>query len=178
MDYFNVVKETQDWISEFVIKLNICPFASPSFINGEIKYQVVDNTSDDFYQHFLRLILDLNKDNLFSNAFLILTEAIEFHEYLKLYHSSESLLKEAGADEQFQLASFHPAYLYDGLSFEDVANFRNRSPYPMIHILRVDEVENAILQHKDTLQIPVINSQKLRDLGEYEIKQLLNKIRR
>jgi hypothetical protein len=43
-----------------------------------------------------------------------------------------------------QLAPFHPQFVFEGSGTDDIDNYTNRSPYPMFHILREDEVSRAV----------------------------------
>lgn len=177
-DKNTVIQETKNWINKFVIALNICPFAGASFGQDKIKYEIVETQDEEqLFRTFLLQLNDLILYKEISNGFLILPDLESFDDYLEFYNGCEQLLKESETDLVFQLASFHPLYLYDGLNYKDPANFRNRSPFPMIHILRVDEVEDAIGQYGDTLKIPEINAKKLREMGEEEIDQILKTVK-
>jgi hypothetical protein len=68
-------------------------------------------------------------------------------------------------EKEFQLASFHPSYQFMGSSTDDVTNYTNKSPFPIIHILRSDSILKARLTYPDTLKIPQINIDKLKLLG-------------
>ena len=71
------------------------------------------------------------------------------------------MLEKQNKDGLFQLASFHPNYLFGDSPSDDVKHHTNRSPFPMIHILRVDEVKEAIEMHSDTDKIPDVNRETL-----------------
>lgn len=68
-------------------------------------------------------------------------------------------------EKEFQLASFHPRYQFQGSLTEDITNNTNKSPYPLIHILRSDSIQKVRLAYRDTLKIPVTNMEKLKFLG-------------
>ena len=42
-----------------------------------------------------------------------------------------------------QLATFHPQYQFSDAEEDDVENWTNRSPYPMFHLLRENEIEDG-----------------------------------
>ena len=79
---------------------------------------------------------------------------------------AEHLLQLQRKEHDYQLASFHPDYMFADSAYEDPANATNRSPYPMVHILRCADVEKAIDQYPDTLSIPQRNVELLRTLAE------------
>ena len=169
-----ILEESKAWIEKFIIRLNICPFAGPSFKQDRIEYQIVEKCeSVVIIESFLKLVSKMIASTEFSNSFLIIPEIGTFDHYLDLYYTCEDLLEESKTDQLIQLASFHPQYQYDGLENSDIANFRNRSPYAMIHLLRVEEVEQVIEQHNNTLEIPEINAEKLRRMGKEDLMEIL-----
>jgi len=73
----------------------------------------------------------------------------------------------------FQIASFHPDYQFAGSQATDVENYTNRSPHPMLHILREASVQAAIDAHPNTEQISQDNIQQMRTLGLSDMKKRL-----
>ena len=84
------------------------------------------------------------------------------------------MLQSLDYEGTYQLASFHPDYQFDGCDADDATNFTNRSPYPMLHILREDEVTKALDSYPSPETIPERNKQVCRELG---IKALLALLR-
>jgi len=170
-----VIEKTKNWIEKFIIDLSICPFASKPFIEGRIQYLTCEIDADFrmIQETFLEVILQMHEDLQYSNSFVIIADKCSFDEYLDMYYFLEELLKKGNLDSMFQLASFHPDYMYDGTTKKDLSNYRNRSPYPMIHVLRVNEVEMAIEEYGDTSKITRKNVELLADM---DVEELLNKI--
>jgi len=73
----------------------------------------------------------------------------------------------------YQVASFHPDYRFSGTEPDDVENFTNRSPYPMLHIIREESLERAIADYPDVEQIPTRNIKLMNDLGRRKLETLL-----
>jgi uncharacterized protein len=109
----------------------------------------------------------LNENADTETVLLILWNGYEdFDSYLQLVSQAEKLLISAGYEGVYQLASFHPAYQFEGELAVDAANYTNRSPYPMLHLLREESVEKAILHYSgDTAAIPAQNIQYAREKG-------------
>ena len=63
------------------------------------------------------------------------------------------------------MASFHPRYQFEGTESEDIENYTNRSPYPMLHLLREASIERAIAAVPDIDEIYRRNIRTLRGLG-------------
>ena len=66
---------------------------------------------------------------------------------------------------EIQIASFHPDYRFADAAPDDVANATNRSPHPMLHLLREVSVARAVASHPDPAAIPARNVEQLRALG-------------
>jgi uncharacterized protein len=108
----------------------------------------------------------MNAEAAIETMFLLLPQNFDrFADYLKLVQAAEVLLKKSGYEGIYQVASFHPAYLFAGSSMNDAANYTNRSPYPMLHILREESVSRAIDSYPDTHKIPGKNTAFAREKG-------------
>lgn len=116
-------------------------------------------------------ILDTNSST--TTSLLIITEGLEdFNEYLDIIYALEAALMADGLDEEIQVASFHPEYTFEGTQKDHLENYTNRSPYPMIHFLKVDEVAKAIASHPNTDTIPEENKKTLQAVGLPELLKL------
>ena len=103
------------------------------------------------------------KDPSISNAFLILAiKDISFDQFYDLFLLAESLVEQMKDSLLFQLVAFHPQFTFGNVDQAHSSNFSNRSPYPMIHILRVDEVEEAIRSYGDIDHLLEKNQQALQ----------------
>ena len=161
------IESTRNWIRDVVIGLNFCPFARKPFTEERIAYRV-DGTSEleqalttfsDFCNH-----LDEHPET--ETALLIFSTGFaDFDDYLDLVEAAEEWIEEEGYEGVYQVASFHPEYLFAGSDDHDPANYTNRSPYPMLHILREDLLEIAIDKHPDVESIPDQNIAKAKSLG-------------
>jgi len=104
---------------------------------------------------------------IYANAFKV------FDDYLDFLALAEELLIDQGYEGIYQLASFHPNYCFDGASLDDPANYTNRSPYPMLHLLRETSIERAVSSYPDVENIPQRNIALTRQLGLDKVKTLL-----
>jgi len=170
------INATKRWIEEFVIGFRLCPFAKTVFDNKQILYNL--ELSDDTHMQlvaFWNSLQQLEKESELSTSILILPNAPEdFESYLDVFEKAEFLLEESGLKEKFQLAGFHPAYRFNEESISAASHFTNRSPYPLIHILYVADVRNAIESHPDIASVPEMNILKMKDLGIEALNELLN----
>lgn len=92
----------------------------------------------------------------------VLTDFIEYNDFLEV---CDSTLVELDLEGEIQIASFHPQYCFAGTDPEDIENYTNRSPHPMLHLLRESSVERAVESVPDTDAIYLKNIRTLRELG-------------
>jgi len=81
----------------------------------------------------------------------------DFEEYLDLVDMAEELSADQGYEGVYQIASFHPEYCFAGAKNDDPANYTNRSPYPMLHLLREESITRALEHFEDPEGIPERN---------------------
>lgn len=162
-----VIEKTQRWIDRVVVGLNFCPFAKPVILSEKVAYQVSQEKSLDKALADLVLMLEeLTSCHQLETALVIYPDGWEdFEDYLDLIHYADLLLIESGYEGIFQLASFHPEYCFEGAEMNDPANYTNRSPYPMIHIIREESLEKALQEYPNPENIPLRNQALAREKG-------------
>lgn len=141
-----VIAKTKQWITKVVIGCNFCPFAAKEVKQNSVHYCVLNNaTLKTVLQQLIEEYERLDDDTAIETSFIILQGSFtEFGDYLNLITTAEKLLRKQGYDGIYQLASFHPLYIFAGSNEDDAANFTNRSVYPMLHILREESIEKAL----------------------------------
>jgi len=119
-----------------VIGHGLCPFAKTEFDAGRIDYAVITAEGlENLIEPVLTACDALNTDKTIATSLLIYPGAfLDFEDYLDALDLAERLLTDQGYDGIYQLASFHPRYVFDGAAAEDASHYTNRSPYPMFHI--------------------------------------------
>ncbi|MBK9106414.1 MAG: DUF1415 domain-containing protein [Saprospiraceae bacterium] len=161
------IAQTVAWIKSVVIGCNFCPFAAKPMLQKQIRYvlvaeatkeRILNSMLDEF--HFLDETTEIETTLLiFPNHFS------DFTSYLALVSSAEKLLSKQGYDGIYQVASFHPDYCFAGADQDDPANYTNRSPYPMLHLIREESITNALKHYKDPEGIPGRNVDFAREKG-------------
>jgi hypothetical protein len=169
-----IIEQTKKWIQSVVIGLNFCPFANREFKNNTIHYQVDHSvTRTDARNALLKECKRLDKENAIATTLLIFPDYFtEFETYLQFVSFAEKLLQQKGYDGVYQLATFHPQYQFEGSAPDDAANYTNRSIYPMLHLLREDQVSKAIQFYGNADEIPERNIQLAREKGTIYMKLL------
>jgi len=169
-----VIDQTKRWIIDVVIGCNLCPFAAHVVKQQTIFYRV--ETSNDqtvCLDSFVHEMERLDNDGTIETSFLIFPNSFEkFDDYLDLLSLAEKLLKRRGYDGIYQVASFHPLYLFAGSNENDAANYTNRSIYPMLQLLREESIDKALKHYDSPENIPERNIKFTREKGLAYMKML------
>ena len=168
-DQYEIVAATRHWLEVAVIGLNLCPFAKAVHVKQQIRYTVTQASSEGELLAVLRDELSLlakADSNEIDTTLLIHPQALtDFIDYTAFLRKADRLLRSQGHEGTLQIASFHPAYEFAGSSPDDIENCSNRSPYPMLHLLREDSIERAVAVFPDAGEIYERNIETLRRLG-------------
>jgi uncharacterized protein len=169
-----IINQTKKWITDVVIGCNFCPFAAGEIKKNTVHYQVEFSTDlNSCLQSFLLECKRLDDDEKIETTLIIFPDAFQsFDDYLELLGLAEKLLKKEKYEGIYQVASFHPKYIFAGSADNDAANFTNRSIYPMLHLLREDRIEQALKNYPNPEKIPERNIHFARDKGEAYMKML------
>jgi len=169
-----IIDRTKKWIIDVVIGCNFCPFAANVVKQQTIFYKVDENTDmnaclDSFAGEMKRL----DNDAGIETSFLIFPSGFQkFDDYLDLLSLAEDRLKRNGYEGIYQVASFHPLYLFANSDENDPANYTNRSIYPMLHLLREESIDKALENYKSPESIPGRNINFVRQKGLAYMKML------
>ena len=165
----HILQRTREWVGQVVIGLQLCPFAARPYKQELIRYQL--STARDNDQLILdlsaelQLLLDSSPEEIETTVLVhpyMLTDFFDYNDFLAL---ADDVLCDANLEGVFQIASFHPQYQFAGSEPDDISNYSNRSPYPMLHLLREESVSQAVASHPDIETVPEQNIARLQDLG-------------
>ena len=164
-----VVAATRAWLEKAVIGLNLCPFAKSVHVGNQIRYAVSDARSPE------ALLADLARElqtlaaadpTEVETTLLIhprvLDDFLVYNDFLDI---ADAAVEELGLTGTIQVASFHPQYQFADTEPDAIENYSNRSPYPMLHLLREESVERAVAAFPDAERIPDRNIETLRRIG-------------
>lgn len=176
-----IISQTQAWIETVVIQHHFCPFASRVFDAQQIHYQVQqDSEPESCLQALMHECQRLDKQPQIETSLLVLAQGyLLFDDYLDLLALAEQLIEQQGYEGIYQLASFHPQYCFADAEESDAANYTNRSPYPMFHLLRESSVELALAGFADSADIGDKIAQRnidyAREVGGAALEQALQR---
>ncbi len=161
------IAQTKKWIVDVVIGCNFCPFAAREFKRGSIHYEVLlDANNETTLNSVANIFSLLDADHTIETALIILPNAFEsFSNYLDIVDKAEHLLERENYEGVYQIASFHPKYMFAGSTIIDPSNYTNRSPYPMIHFLREESVSRVVDAHPNIDDVPEQNVQFATEKG-------------
>jgi hypothetical protein len=169
-----VIDQTKKWIKDVVISCNFCPFAAKVVKQQTVFYKVETATETKIcLETFIQELTRLDEDVSVETSFLIFPNSFKtFDSYLDLISAAEKILKQNGYNDIYQLASFHPLYLFANSTDEDAANYTNRSVYPMLHLLRESSMDKALENYSNPEGIPEKNIYFAREKGMFYMKML------
>ena len=169
IDTDEIIAMTRRWLERSVIGLNLCPFAAGPYRDNRVHFHVSEQRTESGLMDELRSELmalhaadPLRRETTLLIHPWVLTDFGEYNDFLEV---CDATVDELGLEGELQVASFHPRYQFADTQPEDIENFTNRSPYPMLHLLREASVEVAIAAVGDTEEIYRRNIRTLRELG-------------
>ena len=158
LEYPAPIAKVRRWLQEVVIGYSFCPFAQREFDAGRVRYRVFEGRKS---KGAIAALLDelhfLDEHDETETTLLILADGWrDFYDYLALLDTAQQAL----ADE----------------AVDDASNYTNRSPLPLLHLLRESSIERAIASDPNVDQIPERNKQLARAKGADFWRGLLAKI--
>lgn len=174
-----IIYSVRQWVETFVVEYNLCPFAKRELVNQRIHFHATDAVTEEQLLTVLQeQLIFLNKHDSIETTLLIHPCVLQdFDHYNQFLSLAEGLLVEMNVEGVYQIASFHPDYQFAETDINDAENYTNRSPYPMLHLLREASLERAIESYSDVEQIPLNNIERMNRLGKDRLATLLNSYR-
>ena len=164
-----ILAATRRWVERAVIGLNLCPFARAPFIRGRLHFRISHARDTDDLLADLRDELEALQaadPGVRETTLLIHPHVLtDFYEYNDFLYAADAEVLALGLEGDLQIASFHPEYRFADTVADAVENFTNRSPYPMLHLLRESSIDIAVEALTDTDEIYRRNIETLRRLG-------------
>jgi hypothetical protein len=164
-----VLALTRAWLERAVIGLNLCPFANGAYLQNQVRIVVseakhldgfLDNLDAEI-QYLRETPASVTDTTLLVHPGLF-ADFFVFNDFLNVV---DTVLEEHDAVGEFQVVAFHPEFLFEGEAPDDMSHYTNRSPFPILHLLREDSLSRAIDAYGDTDAIHRRNQRVLRELG-------------
>lgn len=164
-----VISDTARWVERAVIGMGLCPFAGAVQRQGRVHYAI--SGAQDPRALLEDLAVELDDLRAVSprereTTLVVIPDAMsEFVEFVLFLPAAEKLLRDRRLQDDFQIASFHPHYVFADLQAHDPANCSNRSPHPTLQLLRQASVAAVMHDASDAEAIYAANIHRLRLLG-------------
>ncbi|WP_417516823.1 DUF1415 domain-containing protein [Marinobacter sp.] len=170
-----VVQATRKWVEDVVVGYNLCPFAKRELVRDRVRFVVSDADNEDSLLQALQTeLLRLDDEPEIETTLLIHPHVLQsFADYNEFLDAADGLLTYLDLEGVYQIASFHPDYQFAGTESDAAENYTNRSPFPMLHLLREASLEAAIDSHPDVDGIPLRNIELMNQLGAEKMRTVL-----
>lgn len=164
-----VIDTTQAWLVRAVIGLNLCPFAKAVHVKRQIRYSVsAARQPDQLLQDLaseLQLLAAADPQQIDTTLLIHPFVLHDFYDYNDFLGRADAAVEQAGFTGILQIASFHPHYQFADSQPDAIDNYTNRSPYPILHLLREQGVERAVTAFPLAADIYENNIATLKKLG-------------
>lgn len=168
-----IVSATRNWLERAVIGLNLCPFAKAVHVKNQIRYIVSAARSEQQLcadlQQELRHLAAADPSKVETTLLIhpqVLGDFLAYNDFLDVADEAIDDLQLTG---EIQIASFHPRYQFAGTEIDALENYTNRSPYPMLQLLRESSIEKAVEGFPDVASIYENNIETLQKLGREQL---------
>jgi hypothetical protein len=170
------IADTVRWLERAVIGLNLCPFAKAPQVKGQIHYVVseakgLEGLRDELIEE-LQALAALPAEERETVLLIVphmLRDFLDFNDFLD---EADGVLQELDLEGEFQVASFHPEFQFAGTEPDDITNYTNRSPYPMLHLIREASIDRAVEAFPEAETIYEANMATMEKLGHDGWKKL------
>lgn len=175
MDQNSIIERSRRWVSDVVVGLNLCPFARRELVKDRVLFRVTEAGSEEALLIALQDELLYLEEHPEVETTLLVHPCVlqDFMVYNDFLATADGLLVQLELEGVYQIASFHPDYQFGGTEPEDAENYTNRSPYPMLHLLREESLERAIAGYPGAELIPEQNIALMNRLGADEMRRRL-----
>jgi hypothetical protein len=164
-----IIDATRAWLEKAVIGLNLCPFAKAVHVKNQIRYTVSAARDTEALQadlvSELQMLDAADPDEVDTTLLIhphVLTDFLDYNDFLDI---ADATIAQLGLTGRIQVASFHPDYQFADTAPDDIENYTNRSPYPILHLLREASIERAVAAFPDAAAIFEKNIDTMRRLG-------------
>ena len=164
-----VIEDTQHWLMQAVVGLNLCPFAKAVVTKNLVRYRVCLSSEPRDVLTMLRDELHhlASADEALLDTTLLIAPFLlpDFFEFNAFLSDCDDVLVDLGLEGVLQIADFHPNYTFAGEDTQGMSHFTNRAPYPTLHLLRESSLDKAVAAYPDASLIYERNMALLEKMG-------------
>lgn len=163
------IAATENWLEKAVIGLNLCPFAKAVHVKKQVRYVVSTAATPEALleqlMEELQRLSDTDPEEVDTTLLIhpfVLTDFLDYNEFLDV---ADAAVEDMQLDGEIQVASFHPQFQFADTDINDIANYTNRAPYPILHLLREASIDRAVEAFPEAEQIFEKNMETMAKLG-------------
>ncbi len=171
-----IIDDVRQWLDEVVIGQQLCPFAAKPRDENRVRIALSHATDEEALLKDLQAELERLSDTPaaeLETTLLAIPDLLEdFEDYNDFLDLVDMWLEQFGWEGEMQVASFHPHYQFADTEADDAGNLTNRSPWPLLHIIREESLEQVLEHYPDAEAIPERNIARMRALSAEERQRL------
>jgi uncharacterized protein len=172
-----VEARTMAWVRVIVVGLGLCPFAQSVVDRSRLRIVVsratCENTLRAAIDREINLVCSSSRDDIETT--LVVAPAFAVDDFRRFHQFGERLEADIESDgdlvDRVMIARFHPEHAWGDARDDDPVNFDKRAPFPIVNILRADQVDEYIAQGR-TADILDRNVSTLEQLGTEKLREL------
>lgn len=178
VDVERVKQVTLQWVNDFVVGLNLCPFAEA--VMREQSHRIVIHMDATTESDIWPIVQDemahlIRTPAAKVSTTLVVVPSFAHHNFLSFIKFAQWMEGTIESDEalvdEVMLACFHPGHEWaDAATHKDAINFDKRAPFPIINILRAGQVDGYVEEGR-TQGILERNHKTLEELGADEVNR-------
>ena len=171
-----IISATRKWVEDVVVGYNLCPFAKRELVRNRVRFVVSEAKTEDELLQALHSELQRLEDEPEIETTLLIHPGVlqDFGPYNEFLDAADGLLAYLDMEGVYQIASFHPDYQFAETEPDAAENYTNRSPFPMLHLLREASLEAVIDSYPDVDGIPERNIELMNELGSDKMRSILH----
>ncbi len=158
------------WLERAVIGLNLCPFAKSVHVKGQVHYKLSEALGvADLLQELeseLRDLARMDPQDRDTTLLIVPDQFADFLAFNAFMERAEKCLRRLQLEGTLQIAHFHPQFVFTDADPDDITNFTNRAPYPILHLIREDSIDRAVRVYPEAEVIYERNMQLLQSMGQ------------
>jgi hypothetical protein len=170
-----VESQVLSWLDNVVIGLNLCPFAAKPSRQNQIHIDVYEGSEAELMKHLVTAMTELDHygPDTRETTLIVLSNCLQsFDDYNQFLGDVDWVIERGDWLGVYQVASFHPNYQFEGTHSQDAENLTNRSPFPILHLIREESLEDALEKYPNPELIPTDNIKRMESLTELQRLQL------
>ena len=173
------LEATKCWLEDAVIGHNFCPFARREFVANRIKFTVVETKVglEEALERLVDELRDLDNSDVETTLLVFAEDFKHFDDFIDLMELGDQLIDALEYRGTYQLAHFHPMYLFDGEEPDSASHYTNRAPYPTLHLLREASLARVLKDKTESDDIVATNIATCERLGNALLQNALHRYR-